>query len=70
MNERIKKIEPAIIVSRILRFGFGALIVVTGIIEREWLSIFIGALLFFTGFLRPRRCIDESCQIEQKDVTK
>lgn len=26
----------------------------------DWYAIFFGAVLFATGFLRPRRCIGES----------
>jgi hypothetical protein len=59
-----KKDENASLVwfSRILRFGLGGLFVTIGILyfdKGTWPAILFGALIFATGFFRPRRCIDD-----------
>jgi hypothetical protein len=52
--------------SRTLRWSLGAVFISTGIIyykEGAWPAILFGAVLVVTGFFRPRRCIDDNCQV-------
>ncbi|MBL0134395.1 MAG: hypothetical protein IPP79_10515 [Chitinophagaceae bacterium] len=54
--------------SRILRWGLGAFFTGAGIIyfkEGAWPAIAFGAIIFATGFLRPKRCLDETCSVSQ-----
>jgi len=52
--------------NRIQRWVLGAFFIAMGIIyasDGAWPIILIGAVLFGTSFLRPRRCIDDECSI-------
>ncbi|HEY0677872.1 MAG TPA: hypothetical protein VGD17_06285 [Chitinophagaceae bacterium] len=57
----LQKISPTLI-SRIIRFGFGAVIVYAGIRQHSWIMIGFGALMFITGFLKPR-CGEGGCSV-------
>ncbi len=54
--------------SRIIRWGLGALFIGGGVYyfdQGGWPAIIFGAVLFVTGFFRPRRCLEEgSCEIQ------
>lgn len=55
--------------SRILRWGLGILFMTVGYIyfqEGGWPAIVFGIAFFVTGFFRPKRCIDGSCEIPDK----
>jgi hypothetical protein len=49
--------------SRILRWALGVLFIVMGIrTGNDGYAISFGAIILLTGFLRPRRCLEEdSC---------
>jgi hypothetical protein len=63
----IKKSENGIIwFSRILRWSLGSLFIWAGIHyfrDGAWPALFFGSVLFITGWLRPRRCIDDQCDL-------
>jgi hypothetical protein len=54
--------------SRILRWLLGAVFIVMGIIYLKqdataWALIGFGVIAFVSGFFRPRRCLDDNCQV-------
>lgn len=53
--------------SRILRWSLGLLFIGAGIYyfkDGAWPALLVGGVLLVTGFLRPRRCLDENgCEI-------
>ena len=53
--------------SRILRWSLGALFIGAGIYyyqDGAWPAILLGAVLVVTGFLRPKRCLEEEgCEL-------
>lgn len=60
--------------SRIIRWGLGALFIGGGIYyyhQDGWPAIIFGAVLFVTGFFRPRRCLEEgSCAMNRGTQNK
>lgn len=53
--------------SRLLRWGLGVFFIATGIFFYKsggWPAILFGALIFITGFFRPVRCLDDSCDLK------
>ena len=62
-----KETKVAIWFSRILRWTLGLLFIVVGFYYHDdsgsWIIMLFGAIFIFTGFLRPRRCIDDKCDI-------
>ncbi|HVM87662.1 MAG TPA: hypothetical protein VMT76_05705 [Puia sp.] len=59
-----KKIEWAVWLSRLLRWGFGGITMWAGIhYDYQWPVIIFGAIFFITGFFRPRRCVDDKCNV-------
>lgn len=58
--------------SRLLRWGLGVFFIIVGFIYYTaggWPAILFGAIFFITGFFRPKRCIDGSCEIPDKDIS-
>ena len=56
--------------SRLLRLGLGIFFTIIGFMyyaEGGWPALLFGVIFFATGFLRPRRCIDESCNLPSDD---
>ena len=52
--------------SRILRWTVGLLFAGAGILywhQGGWPAIAFGALVFITGFFRPKRCLDDTCDV-------
>jgi hypothetical protein len=52
--------------SRILRWALGGLFIFTGIWYLQqggWPVIIFGGIIFITGFFKPRRCLDEGCEL-------
>lgn len=52
--------------SSILRWGLGILFMFIGYIywsEGGWPAIVFGIAFFVSGFFRPKRCIDGSCEL-------
>ena len=52
--------------SRLLRWGLGIIFIGAGIAyynEGAWPALFFGSVLIITGFFRPRRCIDDQCDV-------
>jgi hypothetical protein len=52
--------------SRILRWTLGAVFILIGIRYMKqdgWPVLVFGAIFFSTGFFRPRRCINDDCEI-------
>jgi hypothetical protein len=63
-----KSIRLTIWASRILRWGLGGLFVAIGIAyynQDGWPAIIFGAVMIITGFFRPKRCIDDGCDISE-----
>jgi hypothetical protein len=55
-----------VLFSRLLRWVLGAGFIGVGIYYAKvggWPAILFGAVMFGTGFLRPRRCINENCDV-------
>jgi hypothetical protein len=47
--------------SRLLRWTLGAIVLGMGIYSRyDWYSISFGIILIVTGFLNPKRCVDDT----------
>lgn len=54
-------------IHRIFRWALGALFIVLGIVQgRDWYTIAFGAIILATGFLRPCRCIGDSCKVPSR----
>ena len=52
--------------SRILRWTLGLLFAGAGILywnKGGWPAVLFGALVFITGFFRPKRCLNDTCDI-------
>lgn len=67
---RIKTNDRAVRITiwfnRILRWSLGVFFITMGIgyyKEGGWPAILFGAALVITGFFRPKRCLDESCNL-------
>jgi|GEM_PF-802227 uncharacterized membrane protein len=61
-----KETKTVIWFSRILRWVLGAFFMGAGIIyfkQGAWPAILFGALIFVTAFFRPKRCLEEGCEI-------
>ncbi len=54
--------------SRILRWTAGIFFLGVGYKYRKedssWMVILFGLVFFITGFLRPKRCLDDNCKID------
>jgi hypothetical protein len=60
-NTANKEEKLVIWFSRLLRWGLGGLFIITGIMYNKsgnWPAILFGALIFITGFFKPKRCVD------------
>jgi hypothetical protein len=58
--------------SKVLRWGIGAAIIVSGIVHyntNAWPVIAFGVVVFITGFLKPTRCIG-GCFVDQRPGTR
>jgi hypothetical protein len=54
--------------SRSLRWALGIFLIWIGFhFEDAWPVKIFGAVVFATGFLRPRRCIDETCTMPDEN---
>jgi len=56
----------AVLFSRLLRWALGILFIGAGIYfidEGAWPAIAFGGLMFLTGFFRPRRCVEDNCEV-------
>ncbi|MBO9561567.1 MAG: hypothetical protein J7621_02290 [Niastella sp.] len=59
--------------SRLLRWLLGAAFITVGILHAKaggWPAILFGALIFITGFFRPRRCIGGECSLPPHRFTR
>lgn len=66
MNDS-KDTRRLILFSRSLRWALGILFISLGLVYYEkgtWPAILFGTVFFITGFFRPKRCLEEGCQIE------
>lgn len=55
--------------SRSLRWILGSFFITAGVIyfnKGAWPAILFGVLIFVTGFFRPKRCLEEGCEINPK----
>jgi hypothetical protein len=55
--------------SRLLRWVLGAVFITAGILNAKaggWPAILFGALIFITGFFRPRRCMGDECSLPSR----
>ncbi|HSC36896.1 MAG TPA: hypothetical protein VLD19_03455 [Chitinophagaceae bacterium] len=67
MKQPVKNKTMIIWVSKILRWSLGVLFIVWGILaDHDWYTISFGCIILATGFLKPRRCIDENCDIPSR----
>ena len=59
--------RKAIWLSSILRWAIGIVFLTLGFIFRKeddpWILFLFGTVLFVSGFFRPRRCIDDQCNV-------
>jgi hypothetical protein len=56
----------AVLFHRIIRWSLGSLFLGAGIYyfnEGAWPAIVFGVLMVVTGFFKPRRCVDDNCEI-------
>ncbi len=61
-----RSVRNTIWFSRILRWTLGLFFIGVGVWyyrEGAWPAILFGAVFIVTGFLRPRRCIDDNCAL-------
>ena len=52
--------------NRLLRWFFGGALLYYGIInhdESRWIGLIIGTVVAISGFIRPKRCLEDSCTI-------
>jgi len=65
--KKINNRSAVIWFSRLLRWSLAALFISVGFLylsEGAWPAILVGLVLFVTGFLTPKRCLDEgSCEL-------
>lgn len=57
--------------SRLLRWTLGLVFTSVGVLyfnDGGWPAILFGAVFFATGFFRPRRCIDGTCSLPEKNL--
>jgi len=51
--------------SRLLRWGLGIIFLVLGYLFSDdnsaWAFFLFGVVFIFTGFLKPKRCLDDKC---------
>jgi len=62
-----KDTNRLILFSALLRWLFGILFISLGLVyyeEGTWPAILFGIVFFITGFFRPKRCLEEGCQID------
>jgi hypothetical protein len=58
--------------SRLLRWTIGLVFIITGIVfyhKDGWTAILFGLLIFITGFLKPRYCLNKHCTSDQEKHT-
>lgn len=53
--------QTGTLIGRIIRFGLGMLLAWVAFAYEEPAMYVAGAVVFATGFLKPRRCSSESC---------
>jgi hypothetical protein len=58
--------------SSILRWSLGLLFMAIGFIyskdESAWVIILFGLIILVTGFIRPKRCIDNDCETRSNEI--
>ncbi len=53
--------------NRAIRWSFGSALLYYGIInhdESRWIGLVIGTVVVISGFIRPKRCLEDSCTID------
>jgi len=53
-------------VNRAIRWGMGGLLISYGIWhtdESRWIGFVLGTAFIITGFIRPKRCLQDNCSI-------
>jgi hypothetical protein len=62
-----KENKRAIWFSCILRWCLGLLFIIMGYFnsgeEYAWVVVVFGLIIFATGFIRPKRCIEDNCKV-------
>ena len=70
INKESDRSEKLVIwFSRLVRWSFGVVFIVSGIVHydsKAWLTIAFGAVILITGFLKPKRCIG-GCPVDQRE---
>ena len=68
MEENIQTTKRLVWFSRLLRWGLGGLFITMGILyfkDGGWPAILFGVVIAVSGFFRPRRCLEEGCEIQK-----
>ncbi|HEX5024636.1 MAG TPA: hypothetical protein VFV68_05160 [Agriterribacter sp.] len=66
MNKQDQSVHTALWFSKVLRWALGLLFIGVGVFyyhEGGWPAILFGLIFFATGFLRPKRCLQEGCEL-------
>jgi len=54
--------------NRLIRWSFGGALLFYGITnhdESRWIGLVIGTVVVISGFIRPKRCLEDSCTIDK-----
>jgi hypothetical protein len=62
-----KDVKAAVWFSSILRWVLGAVFITVGLLyvkkdSSAWILVTFGAVMFISGFFRPKRCVDGRCE--------
>lgn len=66
----ISQAQQVIWFSRILRWLLGGVFMYIGIrfiYQDGWPAIVFGGIIFITGFFKPRRCLEDGCELPQQN---
>lgn len=66
MNKEDNSIRTTLWFSKVLRWALGLLFIGVGVFyyhEGGWPAILFGLIFFVTGFFRPKRCLQEGCEL-------
>src|SRR5688572_11629262 len=56
-----------VLVFRLVRWAFGAFIIIVGLIYKDaWATYLFGGLIIITSFFKPIGCAGTNCQLETK----
>ena len=67
MKNDTQETKVVLWINRIVRWSFGGILLFYGLTnqdESRWVGIVIGTVVVITGFIRPKRCLEEKCSID------